>query len=553
MCSGVGVATTFALGIVLLAHDGWRRAVRALCLPATAYLVWFMAAGRAGLAATGDSFGASVVLKVPTFVATNLKNDLGHTAGWHSCGAALAVVVLLWLLWRSPRLVRWNPSVLAGAAAAVVFYAMAAFGRDRINAALSPSRYAYVGVALLMPALALMLSAVWVFLGFAPERLGRHVPKSVPARRPVAAWPPGPFSRVRGQARRREQAGAARPGPTGTAEASGAPMPRSPWRHLRLAVLAVVVAGDGGKPGKRAAVCPEPHPVRHRSQGPDPDHGGAAPAAGADGAGGQPVPGVGERVRFRLRHTEVLSGLYRRHLLPRPAPASMTGDQVRATSHGWTCGRRVACLFGGPFRLMRTAGAEPSVRTAGAGWGVARDRGYQCLGHAEAWPSGPGLCELAGPPGPSAAQRRRAAERLLADERLVAAARMLPTDTEAGAWPPGSPGPPPWVRSAGDDSRVPSVILDLVPADGSEAGSRGFRLGAGGGRLRVSLARALGFPRPRRAKWHLERRRSSCRRAGTSGSATRVPGDGTDVRVPAGRSAEFPGSARGRLAPAVAR
>ena len=365
MCSGVGVATTFALGIVLLAHDGWRRAVRALCLPATAYLVWFMAAGRAGLAATGDSFGASVVLKVPTFVATNLKNDLGHTAGWHSCGAALAVVVLLWLLLRSPRLVRWNPSVLAGAAAAVVFYAMAAFGRDRINAALSPSRYAYVGVALLMPALALMLSAVWVFLGFAPERLGRHVPKSVPdapSRSRVATR--AFFARLRpGAAPGASGGGTARA--DGMAEASGAPMPRSPWRHLRLAVLAVVAAATVANlaSGLQFARSRTLYVTGLKDQILTTAALLQQPGQMARAVNLYPVWASGFASGYVT--PQVLSGLYRRHLLPRPAPASMTGDQVRADESWLDLRAGGSRLFGGPFRLMRTAGAEPSVRTAG--------------------------------------------------------------------------------------------------------------------------------------------------------------------------------------------
>ena len=54
--------------VVLVSGPGWRRALRALAVPACAYLVWFAQSGRKGLGDTGDYFNASVFLKVPEFV-----------------------------------------------------------------------------------------------------------------------------------------------------------------------------------------------------------------------------------------------------------------------------------------------------------------------------------------------------------------------------------------------------------------------------------------------------------------------------------------------------
>ncbi len=159
MCSTVGLATALALGVVLLSRNGWRRAARTLAVPLGAFVVWFALAGRTGLKDTGDTVNASVFAKAPQFVATNLSRALGHIAGRGDVGVPLAVVLAVWLLWRSPRLFRRHPAVLGGAAGAVLFYVLAAVGRDRISATESPSRYAYVGAALLMPALALGLSA----------------------------------------------------------------------------------------------------------------------------------------------------------------------------------------------------------------------------------------------------------------------------------------------------------------------------------------------------------------------------------------------------------
>jgi len=158
MCSGVGVPMTIALGLVVFARYGWRRASRVLCLPVVAYLVWFALAGRKGLAATGDTLSLSVFLKMPTFVAANLSDMVGHASGWAAAGAVLAVVLALWVLFNLKRLYRGHPMALGGCLAAATFYMMAATGRDRISATLSPSRYAYVGFALLLPAVAIALS-----------------------------------------------------------------------------------------------------------------------------------------------------------------------------------------------------------------------------------------------------------------------------------------------------------------------------------------------------------------------------------------------------------
>lgn len=171
MCSDVGVAMAVALGVVVLARYGWRRCARVLAVPVAAYLTWFALAGYTGLSETGDTFESSVLLKLPRFVGTNLKDGLGHAAAWPAAGVFIAIAVGAWLLWRSPNLFRRHPAVLGGAVAAVSFYAMAGLGRDRISATLSPSRYAYIGMALLLPAIALMITALPAALARWRQRL----------------------------------------------------------------------------------------------------------------------------------------------------------------------------------------------------------------------------------------------------------------------------------------------------------------------------------------------------------------------------------------------
>jgi hypothetical protein len=160
MCSSVGVASCAALGAFLLARSGWRRTVVVLSVPVGAYVTWFAFAGQSGFKATGDYMSLSVFLHVPVFVESNLANDLGHAAGWGRLGSFLATAVLLWVVLSYRGLLKRHPAVFGGALGAAVFYALAAVGRDRISPTLTPSRYAYVGVAFLLPALALMLTGV---------------------------------------------------------------------------------------------------------------------------------------------------------------------------------------------------------------------------------------------------------------------------------------------------------------------------------------------------------------------------------------------------------
>ena len=69
-------------------------------------------------------------------------------------------MVVLWVVLSYRGLLKRHPAVLGGALGAAVFYALAAVGRDRISPTLTPSRYAYVGVAFLLPALALILTGI---------------------------------------------------------------------------------------------------------------------------------------------------------------------------------------------------------------------------------------------------------------------------------------------------------------------------------------------------------------------------------------------------------
>lgn len=478
MCSGVGVATGVALGVVLLGRYGWRRAARTMVVPVAVYVLWFALAGYKGLKATGDTLSVAVFVKIPIFVAANLAHDLGHTAGWPPLGPVVAVGVLAWLVWSSPQLFHEHPAVLGGALASLCFYTMAAVGRDRISETMSPSRYAYIGIALLLPTLALMLSAVPVAL----ER-----------------W------------RARSVAAAGRPG------GSGGPGGRR-WLVRPLAVVAtlgVVVAATGVNAVAGLSF------ARSRT-------------VFVRGLKDQIVTSAvllqdAEQMQRAINHYPIwasgfaagyltpwmLAHLERVKLLPRPEPSQVTATEVRE-DESWldlTAVRRRR--YAGRFRFVGTArvvtadrlpgagkvanfGSLASLRTLGSG-ASGGSLGGGGAAHSEVWPPGPGTCVVTMAPVP------------------------------AGGRAAGLPGP----RRRGPGRPGPSVLrFDL--ATGANSGSVWVSLGKAGGRLYVSLARSWGF-HGAPGDGMIKGETADVPAGGYLWVNDSVPGDGLDIRVPARR------------------
>ncbi len=197
MCSGVGVAMTVAVGVVVFRRLGAAGAIRVLSLPVGAFVVWFLLAGRSGLRATGDTFNLAVFTGSPIFVARNLANGLGHGWGAPSLGWVVLVLLSAYLVTNLRALWTMNPAVVGLAVASVCFYFMAALGRDRISLTDSPSRYAYIGFALLVPLMAMALGRAPVALqGLRELRWARRVAKGTPARTPFPDIAPQQSGRV---------------------------------------------------------------------------------------------------------------------------------------------------------------------------------------------------------------------------------------------------------------------------------------------------------------------------------------------------------------------
>ncbi|HUC13449.1 MAG TPA: hypothetical protein VMS00_03265 [Acidimicrobiales bacterium] len=377
MCSTVGVATGVALGVLLLGRFGWQRALRVLAMPAGVFLVWFALAGRSGLKATGDYLGLSVLSKIPTFVATNLAADVGKTAGWARGGHVLAIAMLAWLFWRTwgtGGLFRRHPAVLGGAIAAVVFYSLAALGRDRISATEAPSRYAYVGIAFMLPTFALVLSALRNLVarkrtGLAPGQAREATAGSVAGARSGAS------------------AGA-------VAAGGGSAMVGRLWPYLRLVVVAVVLLAtlSNTLAGIRFARTRTVYVRGLENQIITSAALLQSSAQMAKAVDRYPIWASGNASGYLT--PEMLASLYRARLLPMPSRALITPAEI-LNDETWLDITDKHHLFHHAFHLLSTFGVRwyPVPPRPLSGVGV---RDHALAASAElGWPRGPGVCEWA--------------------------------------------------------------------------------------------------------------------------------------------------------------
>jgi hypothetical protein len=160
MCSTVGDAMLVALAVVLFARGPGRRAVAVLALPAGSYVVWLAFVGRLGLTRPGDHVHGSTLTGVPGYLWTGLSTALGRSFNLEAAGGALLVALGAWAMWHMRPLLSARPALLALCAGAVVFYLVVALGRDSGGDVGSTApRYIYIGMALLLPAIAFALGS----------------------------------------------------------------------------------------------------------------------------------------------------------------------------------------------------------------------------------------------------------------------------------------------------------------------------------------------------------------------------------------------------------
>ena len=178
MCSSVGDAMLVALAVVLFARGPAQRALAVLAVPAASYAAWFAFVGRLGLTLPGDHVHESTLTDAPAYVWTGLSTALGRSFNLGAAGGALLVALGAWAMWHLRPLLSARPALLALCTGAVVFYLVVALGRDSGGDVGSTApRYIYIGMALLLPAIACALGS-W----------GRPVTGTAPG---ASASPPG--------------------------------------------------------------------------------------------------------------------------------------------------------------------------------------------------------------------------------------------------------------------------------------------------------------------------------------------------------------------------
>lgn len=168
--SGVGAVMAVAIGIEMLLRTRWRHLVGVLVIPFGAYLLWLVAAGRAGLGTFGDPFEPASVASVPATVVRGVANGVGALVGLPGLETLIlipAAGLVAWLVWRSER-----PPVrfVALLAAVVALYVLTGLTRSGLfEGIVRYTRYTYVAAVLTMIGIGSLFDRVTL----PPTRLGR--------------------------------------------------------------------------------------------------------------------------------------------------------------------------------------------------------------------------------------------------------------------------------------------------------------------------------------------------------------------------------------------
>lgn len=158
MCSAAGLAMLAGAAVLVFSRRRYHQAVRALLGPALIFLIWYKVVGHEGLSSHSDQLTLSSFTNLPGYVWTGISGSLGASFNLASAGGALLVGVIVWCARRVTLFRRPGSLLLPLAASLVVFYVLAALGRDNTTVSPDVSRYVYVAIALMVPLLARLLS-----------------------------------------------------------------------------------------------------------------------------------------------------------------------------------------------------------------------------------------------------------------------------------------------------------------------------------------------------------------------------------------------------------
>ncbi|MGI8685940.1 MAG: hypothetical protein ACR2MO_12790 [Acidimicrobiales bacterium] len=157
--SGMSVTMVIVSGLVVLLRRGPKDALKTVALPGAVYLLWLVAIGYEGLGRDGG--GVEAVLKLPAYLWTGLTSALERSSGIPGAGAVLVLVVLASLFRVGPVVSRPAGLSVGMAAGAACLFVVTGMGRSISDIGAQQAtagRYTYAAVALLLPALGLLLS-----------------------------------------------------------------------------------------------------------------------------------------------------------------------------------------------------------------------------------------------------------------------------------------------------------------------------------------------------------------------------------------------------------
>jgi hypothetical protein len=162
MFSGTAIPILVAAAIVGWIRHGLLRAALLLVPTATSYLLWFFLVAREHPTAAGGLTGAGELPRAAAYAMVMLGSGTGRALPWIWLGALPAIAVIAWFF----ATVRRRMTSAAAPAYAMVIASLFFFGLTAVSrvgfglASGAAERYAYVTLAVLLPAFGLMLS--WV-------------------------------------------------------------------------------------------------------------------------------------------------------------------------------------------------------------------------------------------------------------------------------------------------------------------------------------------------------------------------------------------------------
>lgn len=162
--SGIGVTMAAVTGLAVLLRRGLRDAVRTVAVPALVYAGWLALAGKEGLGSHPRTLDS--LFQYPDYVWRGLSVTFERTLGIAGVGPVVILGLTGWLLRRGRSASPAAAPAFAGALGAVGLFLILAVGRTTLGVGQADSpRYAYIAMALLLPALGLVLSEVSAGLG----------------------------------------------------------------------------------------------------------------------------------------------------------------------------------------------------------------------------------------------------------------------------------------------------------------------------------------------------------------------------------------------------